>query len=126
MLVFHRAGPPQSLPPAQRDSVGIGREFHRVADAADAQAIRANLHAAQRQHTAAKVRNALVVHAVVLHAPLRRQTVFLPLILNVNQRPLPAAEGEVLNARELKIVVLRHSPSMTSQFSPGSSSSVMS
>ena len=62
----------------------------------------------------------------MLHAPLRRQTVFLPLILNVNQRPLPAAEGEVLNARELKIVVLRHSPSMTSQFSPGSSSSVMS
>ena len=37
---------------------------------------------------------------------VHRAVVFGPLILDVDQRPLPAAEGKVLQAGELEVVVL--------------------
>ena len=43
--------------------------------------------------------------AAVQEASLSRQRVLLPLPLHVNQRPLPAAEDEVLDARERQQLV---------------------
>ena len=56
---------------------------------------------------------------VFVHKPAVHCAVILrPLVLNVNQRPLAAAEGEVLQAGQQKPVLLRPAHPMRRQVTP--------
>ncbi len=52
-----------------------------------------------------------VVRAAVQHLAFGGEAVFLPLLLNADQRPLPRTEAEVLETRygeEILLAVFRH------------------
>ena len=58
--------------------------------------MRNHAHAPRRQRFSAALKQRLVVRALVHELPLHRTHVFRPLLLDMNQRPLPAAEREML------------------------------
>ena len=48
----------------------------------------------------------LTVGPAMKELPLRCAQVFFPLLFNMDQRPLAAAEGEVLQAGQLEVILL--------------------
>ena len=59
-----------------------------------------------RQQVSPALPQVLVVGPLVQNVPFHRAVVLLPLVLNVDQGPLPAAELEMLETGELEEVLL--------------------
>ena len=81
-------------------------ELHHVAFPRDPQRMGDHGEAAKDQQIAPALAKRLVVGAAVHQAALHRAQILLPLILHVNQRPLPPAEGKVLKAGQLQEILV--------------------
>ena len=77
-------------------------EFHHIAGTADAQTIRENPQATQNQQITAQLMGSTIMRIAVENAAISGTLVLLPLLLDVDQRPLPGAIGKVLQAGKLQ------------------------
>ena len=101
------------------DSVRAGAELYHVALAGQSQRVGNDGEAAKDERIAAALAGGFIVGATVQKAALHRAQVFLPLVFDINQRPLPPAEGEVLQAGQLeKVFVAIHRHPMRVQVMP--------
>ena len=71
-------------------------QLDHVAFAGDAHDFAAHGHGAGEQRAAAQLGEPRVVNPLVHIRALERQHIFAPELLDVDQRPLPAAEREML------------------------------
>ena len=71
-------------------------KLYDVARAGEIQFTAEHAHAAHGQQTGTLAGLPFIVAAFVEQFPLDRAQVVRPLLLDVDERPLPAAEGEVL------------------------------
>lgn len=109
VLVFHRQGQPKPLLPLQRDPLRIGAKFHDVTDAGQPQPVADDPHAAHRQQVAALFPQGFIMAAFMQQVALGGAQVLGPLLFQISECPLPAAERKMLNAGHLQIVVrIRH------------------
>ena len=106
VFVFHRQYGPLTRSAVQRNAVFGLREHHGVALAADAEHGAFDRHPAHRQFVPAPFGQRAVVYPVVLHPAFGSAPVLRPQILNMDQRPLPAAEAVMLYPGKKEIVVL--------------------
>ena len=81
-------------------------ELDHVAGAGDAERSGEDAQIAQREQIPAAFAEGGVVRAGVHRLPVRGAEIFRPLVLDMDQRPLPAAELEVLEPGELEKVLL--------------------
>lgn len=79
-------------------------ELNHIAGSADPQFCRRNPQAADDQGIASTLTLCLVMRPLVQDISLNRAKVLLPLLFDVDQRPLTAAKHEVLKAGELEVV----------------------
>lgn len=99
----------------QRNAVLRLGEHHSVAFAAHAERFAFDRHPAHDQFLSPALRLHPVMHTLVLYPARGSQRVLTPLVLNVDQRPLPAAEREMLDAgEEEEIIVFIHLRSLRS------------
>ena len=108
VLVFYRANIPLSLPAAERYPVIALRKLHDVAAAADAHTLGFYRHIPHSDDPVADINAGNIVNPLVNHSSLRSQPVFHPLLLYMDKRPLPAAEGKMLKPRYQKIFFIFH------------------
>ena len=95
-LVFDGEGRPEALAAGQAHAVGRAAELQHVAGAGNAQRRRKDPHPARNQQIAPTLKAVLVVRALVEQRAVGRVEIVRPKLLNVNERPLPAAERKVL------------------------------
>ena len=81
-------------------------EFHHIACARDPECIGNDAQPPAYDQPAALFGELAVVRPFVQDFPLRRPSVFRPYLLEVDQSPLPAAEGEMLKPRKQKQLFL--------------------
>ena len=96
-------------------------ELHHIALPGDPQGGGGHRKSTEDQDIPPALPGLVVVGPAVEDVPLHRPEVFLPLLLNVNEGPLAAAEGKVLQTGQLEKVLLTiaaHTPSITSASSP--------
>ena len=96
-LILDRTGPPKAILPEKRMAFGILDEFDYVAFSRKAQSSRANIQPAHDQGISAPLSQSLVMRSSMHHVSHGRKSVFTPFPLDMNERPLPTAEREVLN-----------------------------
>ena len=84
-------------------------KLHHIALAAQAQPLRIHGQATDGEHIAPPFPQAVLMGAAVQQSALHRAQVFRPLVLQVDEGPLAAAEGKVLDAgqREHTLPLLR-------------------
>ena len=82
----------------QWDAIRITVEFHHVADAVQLQWLACNPQPPHGQNIAAQFRECFVMRPLMQDVSFHRAYILRPQVFNVNQRPLPAAEREMLNA----------------------------
>ena len=95
-LILDRIGQPCALVPVQRHAAFVPVKLHDVTLAAEAERQRVNMQAARDDRVAAAFAKLLVMGALVQKRALRGAQVLRPLLLDMDQRPLPAAEFEML------------------------------
>ena len=105
-VTCHRIGLPQPVLPLYGNSVRYGVKLHHIALAGQAQGRGEHGQAAEDQGVPPALPERCVVSPAVEHAALHGAQILLPLLLQVDQRPLAAAEGKVLDAGELEEVLL--------------------
>lgn len=105
-LVLHREGEPKSFFSVEGYALWVGVELHHITFPGDAQRGRDNGQPPEDQEIAPALPRLLIVGAAVEQIALHRAKIVLPLLFDVDQRPLAAAEGEVLDAGELEEVLL--------------------
>ena len=81
-------------------------EFHHVTLAGEAQSVGHDGQAPEDQGIAPPLPGGLVVGPSVEQVPLHRAQVFRPLVFHMDQRPLPPAEGKVLQSGKLEEVLV--------------------
>ena len=123
VLVLHRRGLPSVLGVLQGDSGRVGPELHHVAGAGHAQPMADHPHSAGDEQAAPAFSLGGIVAAGVLKPPLGSAQIFAPLLLQMNQRPLTTAEGEMLQAGHEEILVLGGHQESLSQCTPSGRSS---
>ena len=126
-LVLDRKRLPQALAPLQRNAVLCAVKLHHIAFAGYAERGRIYPHGPHDEQVAAAFR-AAVVRLFVQDGTVRRAVVFRPLVLHMDERPLTAAECEVLDAGELEKIGLGIDYPSTLQVTPfgrSASSTVM-
>ena len=95
-----------SLLSMQRHAAGVPAKLHHVADPADPQPVGGDAHAADDQQIAPPLPGRGVVGLPVEGLPLHRPDVLRPLILNMDQRPLPPTKSKMLNPGNQEVVIL--------------------
>ena len=105
-LVLYGIGQPQPLTPFERDTDFTPVKFQHVARAGNAERTRENTHIARDDEISSAFRKRAVVGIFVKDRSVSGAEIFRPLVLNVNERPLAAAELEVLQTGELEEVLL--------------------
>lgn len=90
--------------PVNRDALGTRAQFHDVALSADSQLSRMDGHSSGSQEVASFFGEESVVCVFVQNIPFDRTNIVCPQSFDVNQRPLPSAEREVLDAGKLEVV----------------------
>ena len=98
VLVFHRHGLPSALPALQTNPFRVGAEFHNVADSAESQLTADHPHPPHNQQIAPFLHLGLVMTALVVQLPLCGAGVFRPLLLQMNECPLPPTKKKMLNS----------------------------
>lgn len=73
-------------------------ELHNITDAAEFQRVGHHPHSADCQQISTLFPQGIVMAAGVVQAAFGGAQIFLPLLLQMNQCPLAAAETKVLNA----------------------------
>ena len=86
----------------QGNSCGIAVKLHHIAGAADAQTLGRNPQATQDQQITAQLMGSTIMRIAVENAAISGTLVLLPLLLDVDQRPLPGTIGKVLQAEKLQ------------------------
>lgn len=81
-------------------------KLHRVTLSGDTQHRRVDCQPSHGQAIPTALLKFLVVDAFVHEMAVHCSAIFRPLVFDVDQCPLAAAEGEVLQARKLEVVVL--------------------
>ena len=99
-FVLRRSGQVPPYPPWQVDTLRRFGELDHVAHAHQPQAVGSDGHGSRRDDPVPCFGEEGVIHALVHDPALGGERILLPLSLDVDQRPLPAAEQEVLNARQ--------------------------
>ncbi|MPM64278.1 hypothetical protein SDC9_111164 [bioreactor metagenome] len=106
-LVLHRHRLPKTLLPVKRNSGIVQIKFHHIASTGDSQRSGKDPHPPNDQQIAPAFGGLRIVGALMKQVSVHRAQIFLPQSLQMDQRPLPPAEGKVLNAREHEPVVFR-------------------
>lgn len=106
VLILDGEGQIASLLPVQRHAAGVPAKLHHVAGPADPQPVGGDAHTADDQQIAPPLPGRGVVGLPVEGFPLHRPDVLRPLIFNMDQRPLAAAEAKMLQPGELEVVIL--------------------
>jgi len=106
MFVFNGIGAPTPLFSLQGDSLRIPVELHHVTGPLQPEGVGYHPHPPGDEQATPALPPGFIVRGFVLNAPLRGQQVFRPLLFNMDQRPLPPAKGEVLNAGKGEVVVI--------------------
>ena len=88
-----------AIPSGQLHAFGRFGELDHIAHARQPQAIGGNRHRAGSNHPFSRFGEKGVIRPLVQQLAFDSERVFLPLALDMDQRPLPAAKNEVLNAR---------------------------
>ena len=92
-------------------------KFYNIADAGQPQAMADYPHAAHNQKITALFTKRIIMAAFVQQMTFDRAQVFGPLLLQMDQRPLPPAEAEMLDARHHQVIVSVHQANL-SQVTP--------
>ena len=95
-LVLHRIGLPQPILSGKRDAGAAPVVFQHITLAGDTQFRGIDADAPLNLHISPAFRKRPVVGVFMHQRAVHRAVVFRPLVLDVNQRPLAAAEGKVL------------------------------
>ena len=104
-LVLDRVRQPQPVMSVQRDALRIAAKLHNVALAAETERQRINAQTARDDPVAAALAQLLIMGALVQKRALSRTQILRPLLLNVDQCPLPPAKPEVLQTGDHQAVV---------------------
>ena len=127
-FVFDRNDAEGAFHTEHRDAVRIAVEFDRIAFTGETEPCGGNCHRPCDDAAAAFLTDGIVMHTFVHEIAVHRADIFLPLLLDVDERPLPPAEGKMLDAGQHQEFLLRpgHVRSITSGAMPSRASSVMS
>ena len=120
-LILHGIRLPKPLLPLKRYAFGGGVEFHHVALAGKPQLMGDHLQSPEDQRIAPPLPGRLVVGSAVEKAALHSPQVLLPLLLQMDQCPLPPAEREVLQTGEGEEVLRKINHPMRVQVMPAGS-----
>ena len=101
-LVFNGDGTPKSFLPVQPRTCLFPVKFHDIRDAAHTELCRGNAQGTRHEQIPARFVQAAVMTLLVDDLPFDGAQVFLPLLLDVNERPLPAAKEEMLDAGDIQ------------------------
>ena len=89
-----------TLPAKQRHAMDIPPKLHNIAAAAHAKRTGKDMQAARNNQISPRLPDCIVMGKVVQVLSFYGSEIILPLLLNMNQRPLPPAEGKMLEARQ--------------------------
>ena len=118
-LVLHGIRQPQSFLAAQGNALRIGAKFHDITLSREPQRVGDDGKPPEDEHIAPALAGRLVVRTAVQQVALHRAHIVLPLAFYVDQRPLPPAKGEVLQAGQLeKVFIAIHRHPMRVQVTP--------
>ena len=120
-FILHGIRLPKTLLPLKRYAFGGGVEFHHVALAGKPQLMGDHLQSPEDQRIAPPLPGRPVVGSAVEKAALHSPQVLLPLLLQMDQCPLPPAEREVLQAGEREEVLRGEGHPMRVQVMPAGS-----
>ena len=126
-LVFDRKRHPQSVSSLQGNAVFRAMKFHHIALTGHAEHRRMDAHGTNNQQVAAAF-CAAAVRFLVQNRAVHRAVILRPLMLHMDERPLPTAECEMLQTGELEEVLLGVDYPSTLQVTPAgrlASSTVM-
>ena len=90
----------------ERDALRRGMQLHYIALPGQTQGIGDDGQTAEEQQIASALPEGGVVGPLMEQVSLHGTQVFLPLLLQMDQRPLPAAERKVLDSGEREEVLL--------------------
>lgn len=99
-LVLHGKGQPAALLAREGDALWRGAKFDHVALAGQSQGRGGHRQTAENQSIAPPLPKGGVVGTLMEELALYGAQIFLPLLFQMDQRPLAAAEGKVLKAGE--------------------------
>ena len=104
-LILDRIRLPESLSSRQGDSMFSTPEFKNITRTGNAERRGKHAHIPRDQQIAAAFRKAAVVSVAMQDRAVCGTEVFRPLVFNMDQRPLTAAETEMLKPRQLQIIL---------------------
>ena len=107
VLVLHRVGLPKTGGALQRNTICASPELHHVTVARHPQPVADHPHAPGDQQLAPALGAGVIVAAGMIQMPFGGAQIFSPLLLQIGQCPLTAAEGKVLDTGHLQVVVRR-------------------
>ena len=105
-FVFYGKGAPKPAFSMQRNSLLRQMELHHIAFSGKAQGVGPHWQVPQNEGIASPLPLAGIVCPGVKQRAFHRAQIFPPLLFNVDQRPLPAAESKVLQSGEREEVLL--------------------
>ena len=105
----------------ERNAFGVSVKFHHVALAGEPKLMGDHLQSSEDQRIAPVLTSCLIVGPAVEKIALHCPQVLLPLLLQVDQRPLPPAERKVLQPGEGEEVLGRIGHPMRIQVTPAGS-----
>ena len=106
-FILDGVGQPKTVFAPEGHAVRSAVKFHHVALPCDPKPMRDHREPAQDQRVSPAFPLGFVVGALVEEGSLHRAQIFLPLVFHVDQGPLTAAEGKVLQAGELEEILFR-------------------
>ena len=118
MLVLDRHGFPEPFRVLQGDALRVGPELDDVAVSAQAKPTADHLHPSGDEQAAAPFGLVCVMAAGVVELAFDGAAVLRPLLFQMDERPLAAAEAEVLDARQGQPVVRAGHQDSLSQVTP--------
>ena len=105
-LVLHGVWLPQPLPAFERNADLAPVKLQHIAGTGHTQCPGKNTHITGDEEVSPALEKPAVVGVFVEDRSVSGAEIFRPLILNVDERPLAAAELEVLQTGELKEIIL--------------------
>ena len=98
-FILHRVGLPQAVPPGQGDTGASPMVFQHITLPGYPQLPGVDAHPAGDEPVTPAFLKLGVVGILMQDAAVNGAVILRPLMLNVNQCPLPAAEGKMLDSR---------------------------
>ena len=118
MFVLHRHGPPAAVGVLQRDAIWVRPKFHNVAVSTEPQPVADDFHPPRDEQIAPPLALRGVMAAGMFQPPLRSAKVLRPLLFEVDERPLTAAEAKMLDAGHQQVIVRGGHQDILSQLTP--------